>query len=101
MRVAIVTVLVLLSSFEAAIAQGIQDDPRRRWLVLPAVREATDCIAREALNEPGIESATRLGQCRPALAPPTPARRTSTPSCRDITPSFEHPELLPHRTVRG
>lgn len=70
MRVGIVTALVLLSSFEAAVAQGIQDDPRRRRLVLPSVREATDCIARETLNEPGIEGATRPGQFRAALAQP-------------------------------
>ncbi|SEH89081.1 hypothetical protein SAMN02799636_04309 [Methylobacterium sp. 275MFSha3.1] len=70
MRVGIVTALVLLSSFEAAVAQGIQDDPRRRRLVLPSVREATGCIAREALNEPGIEGATRPGQFRAALAQP-------------------------------
>lgn len=70
MRVTIVTALVLLSSFEAALAQGVQDDPRRRRLVLPSVREATDCIAREALNEPGIEGATRPGQFRAALASP-------------------------------
>ena len=59
MRVGILTALVLLSSVEAAIAQGIQDDPRRRRFVLPSVREATDCIARETLNEPGIEGADR------------------------------------------
>jgi hypothetical protein len=34
------------------------------------VREATDCIARETLNEPGIEGATRPGQFRAALAQP-------------------------------
>jgi hypothetical protein len=70
MRVGIVTALVLLSSFEAAVAQGVQDDPRRRRFVLPSVREATDCIARETLNEPGIEGATRPGQFRAALAQP-------------------------------
>ena len=70
MRVGIVTALILLNSFEAAVAQGVQDDPRRRRLVLSSVREATDCIAREALNEPGIEGATRPGQFRAALAPP-------------------------------
>lgn len=70
MRVGIVTALVLLGSFEAAVAQGIHDDPRRRRLVLPSVREATDCIARETLNEPGIEGATRPGQFRAALAQP-------------------------------
>ncbi|WP_244479600.1 hypothetical protein [Methylobacterium sp. Leaf111] len=70
MRIGIVTALVLLSGFEAAVAQGIQDDPRRRRLVLPSVREATDCIARETLNEPGIEGATRPGQFRAALAQP-------------------------------
>ncbi len=70
MRVGIVTALVLLSSVEAAVAQGVQDDPRRRRLVLPSVREATDCIARETLNEPGIEGATRPGQFRAALAQP-------------------------------
>ncbi len=70
MRVGIATALVLLSSFEAAVAQGVQDDPRRRRLVLPSVREATDCIARETLNEPGIEGATRPGQFRAALAQP-------------------------------
>jgi len=70
MRVGIVTALVLLSSFEAAVAQGVQDDPRRRRLVLPSVREATDCIAREALNEPGIEGTNRPGQFRAALTSP-------------------------------
>ncbi|SEO15325.1 hypothetical protein SAMN02799625_02580 [Methylobacterium sp. UNC300MFChir4.1] len=70
MRVGIVTTLVLLGSFEAAVAQGVQDDPRRRRLVLPSIREATDCIARETLNEPGIEGATRPGQLRAALAQP-------------------------------
>jgi hypothetical protein len=70
MRVGIVTSLILLSSFEAAVAQGIQDDPRRRRLVLPSVREATDCIAREALNQPGIEGAMGSGQFRAALGPP-------------------------------
>ncbi|MGE8131681.1 hypothetical protein ACQKQD_32510 [Methylobacterium sp. NPDC080182] len=70
MRVGIATTLVLLGSFEAAVAQGVQDDPRRRRLVLPSIREATDCIARETLNEPGIEGATRPGQFRAALAQP-------------------------------
>ena len=70
MRVGIVTALVLLSSVEASVGQGVQVDPRRRRLVLPSVREATDCIARETLNEPGIEGATRPGQFRAALAQP-------------------------------
>lgn len=70
MRVGVLTALVLLGSFEAALAQGGQDDPRRRRIVLPSIRAATDCIAREALNEPGIEGANRPGQFRAALGPP-------------------------------
>jgi hypothetical protein len=70
MRVGILAALMLLGSFEAASAQGVQEDPRRRRIVLPKIRAATDCIAREALNEPGIEGAIRPGQFRAALGPP-------------------------------
>lgn len=37
MRAGLITCLFLLSSFEEAVAQGIQDDPRCRRLVLPTV----------------------------------------------------------------
>lgn len=70
MRVGILSLFVLLGSFETALAQGVQDDPRRRRVVLPSVRAATDCIAREALNEPSIEGATKSGPFRAALGPP-------------------------------
>ncbi len=80
MRVGIVTALVLLSSVEAAIAQGVQDDPRRRRFVLPSVREATDCIARETLNEPA--SRARRGLANSGLLSLSPCADAPTKSTR-------------------
>src|SRR4051812_29746606 len=54
-----------------------RDDPARRRMALPSIRSATDCFAREALNEQGLPQAYGRGELAAALT--GPIRRCAGP----------------------
>ena len=85
-RMGIAAAAAAVGIYSAAQAQGIQslfaplgqqppemplrDDPGRRRLVLPSIRAATDCVAREALNENGMPEAYSRGELATNLGNP-------------------------------
>jgi hypothetical protein len=56
---------------------NLRDDPARRRLALPSIRAATDCVAKEALNEPGLPQAFARGELAANLT--GPLRRCAGP----------------------
>src|SRR4051794_14110778 len=69
-RVGVVFGAALVVAAHSAAAQSIMDDSARRRLVAPAIRSATDCIARETLSEYGLVEYVRNGRLADTLGGP-------------------------------
>lgn len=69
-RAGVMAMMASVVMAQTVVAQGLMEDPARRKLVAPSIRAATDCIAREALNEWGVLDYVRNGHLGDTLDGP-------------------------------